>query len=112
MALTGIKVVELAGLAPAPFAGLVLSDFGADVIRVDRTHNQSPDLLCRGKRSLAVDLKSVEGKRVLRAIIDQADVLIDPFRPQVLEKLELGPDTFLADGRGSNQSLIYARVVG
>ncbi|THH07029.1 hypothetical protein EW146_g9441 [Bondarzewia mesenterica] len=95
--LSGIKVIEFAGLAPVPFAGLILSDFGASVTRIDRPPNQfhdspTPDLLCRNKRSIAVDLKSPKGVDVVRRLIRDADVLIDPFRPGILEKMGLGPE--------------------
>lgn len=111
MSLTGIKVIELAGLAPGPFAGLILADHGADVVRVDRLSSQSNDVLSRGKRSIALDLRSNEGRRLLRTMLDNADVMIDPFRPGVMENLGLGPDVFLGDN-GTNRSLIYARIVG
>lgn len=82
MALRGIKVIELAGLAPAPYAGMVLSDFGARVIRVDRTRQMmSTDRLCRGKQSIALNWKKPEGLGVLKKLCLSADVLIEPFRP-------------------------------
>lgn len=93
MALSGVKVVEVAGLAPAPFAGLCLADFGAEVVRVDRVSKgvikPTGDLLARGKKSIALDLKSTQGKQVFKEMIKQADVLIEPFRPGVMEKLGL-----------------------
>jgi alpha-methylacyl-CoA racemase len=90
--LQSIRVLELAGLAPAPFAGMVLSDFGADVIRIDRPGGSGPpDLLCRGKRSCAVDIKSAEGAQLLLKLIQKCDVVLDPYRPGVLERLGLGP---------------------
>ncbi|CAK5268742.1 unnamed protein product [Mycena citricolor] len=95
MALAGIKVIEFAGLAPGPFAGLVLADNGASVIRIDRPSASSSDILCRGKRSLAINPKSAAGKATLRRLIASADVLIDPYRPGVMERLGLGPE----DGR-------------
>ncbi|KAH9945255.1 CoA-transferase family III [Epithele typhae] len=112
--LAGIRVVEFAGLAPGPMAGMILADFGADVVRVDRMVGQSApakDVLARGKRSIAVDPKTKGGYGVLRKLIEGADVLIDPFRPGVLERLNLGPDLFLGES-GSNKKLIYARLVG
>ncbi|EJD06906.1 CoA-transferase family III [Fomitiporia mediterranea MF3/22] len=111
--LAGIKVVEFAGLAPGPFAGLVLADYGASVIRIDRTSSTLPhDVLNRGKRSIAIDAKVPAGKELLLELISRADVLIDPFRPGVLEKLELGPDVFLNEEIGLNKKLIYARIHG
>lgn len=112
MALSGISVVEIAGLAPAPFAGLCLADFGADVIRVDRVSKgklkSNPDTLSRGKRSIALDLKSSEGLEVFKTLISKSDVLIEPFRPGVMEKLGLGPEALLK----LNPKLVYARMTG
>ncbi|KAG1905304.1 CoA-transferase family III domain-containing protein [Suillus fuscotomentosus] len=114
MSLNGIKVVEFAGLAPGPFAGLVLAHNGASVIRIDRPSSTTRDLLCAGKRSIALDMKTASGLRVAKDLIAKADVLIDPFRPGVLEKLELGPEVFhTSDKReGLNDKLVYARLVG
>ncbi|KAM0745997.1 CoA-transferase family III [Meredithblackwellia eburnea MCA 4105] len=117
--LTGVRVVELAGLAPGPFAGLVLADFGADVVRVDPTHAAfSSDSLSRNKRSISLSLKSPKGVAALQTLLSspssadkslwRADVLIDPFRPGVLERLGLGPDKLLK----SNPGLIIARLTG
>ncbi|KAI0083644.1 CoA-transferase family III domain-containing protein [Irpex rosettiformis] len=110
-ALKGKKVIEFAGLAPAPFAGLVLADWGADVIRVDRPETRYIDTLCRHKRSIIVDVKHPDGLRVLRQLIAQADVLIDPFRAGVMERLGLGPDVFHGKD-GVNKKLVYARLAG
>jgi alpha-methylacyl-CoA racemase len=107
--------VQLSGLAPGPFAGLVLADNGASVIRVDKPSAFSSDVLCRGKRSLAIDLKVASGRDVLRKLIVTADVVIDPFRPGVMEKLGLGPEIFLGNNgseAGLNKRLIYARLAG
>ncbi|KAF9069211.1 CoA-transferase family III [Rhodocollybia butyracea] len=115
MALKGVKVVEFAGLAPGPFAGLVLADNGATVVRIDKPSSTfSPDILCRNKRSLAINPKTTSGLEVLKKLIISSDVLIDPFRPGVMERLGLGPDVFLGkDGSpGLNERLIYARIVG
>ncbi|KAI0339502.1 CoA-transferase family III [Trametopsis cervina] len=111
MALQATRVVEFAGLAPGPFAGLVLADWGADVVRVDRPGTRHVDPLCRHKRSIELDVKKPEGLEVLRQLIERADVLIDPFRPGVMERLGLGPDVFLGDG-GRNTRLVYARLAG
>ena len=106
---------QFAGLAPGPFAGLVLADNGASVIRVDKPFATSSDILCRGKRSLAIDLKVSSSRDVLRKLLATADVVIDPFRPGVMEKLGLGPDVFLGNKGGKvglNEKLIYARLAG
>ncbi|XP_046581515.1 alpha-methylacyl-CoA racemase-like isoform X2 [Haliotis rubra] len=109
MALRGIRVIEMAGLAPAPFCGMVLSDFGAKVIRIDRTKNPpDTDRLGRGKKSVAVDLKQKKGIEVVKKLCSGADVLIEPFRPGVMEKLGLGPETLMVD----NPGLVYARLTG
>jgi alpha-methylacyl-CoA racemase len=107
-ALSGIKVIEMAGLAPAPFCGMILADFGADVVRVDRRGAGSMDTLARGKRSIAVNLKDPKGVETVLRLTDQADVLLEPFRPGVMERLGLGPD--VACGR--NPRLVYARLTG
>ncbi|XP_072037496.1 alpha-methylacyl-CoA racemase-like [Amphiura filiformis] len=109
MALKGIQVIELAGLAPVPHAGLILADFGANVVRIDRVRQAaSMDRLARGKMSVAVNLKKQEGISVLRKLCKQADVLIEPFRPGVLEKMGLGPKLLLED----NPRLVIARLTG
>ncbi len=107
-ALEGIRVVEMAGLAPAPYCGLILADFGADVVRVDRVGAGSMDQLARGKRSVAVDLKSPEGVETVLRLVEKADVLLEPYRPGVMERLGLGPDV----ARGRNPRLVYARLTG
>lgn len=81
MALSGVRVLELAGLAPAPLCGMILADFGAQVVRVDRTRSAAtPDVQARGKRSLALDLKRPAGAAALKRLCCKADVLIEPFR--------------------------------
>jgi alpha-methylacyl-CoA racemase len=101
------------GLAPGPYAGQVLQDWGAKVICIDRFERTSlvPDLLTRGKRSIAVDSKRPGGLNLLKKMVQQSDVLIDPFRPGVMERLGLGPDVFLGKD-GLNDSLVYARLSG
>ncbi|CCF33087.1 CoA-transferase family III, partial [Colletotrichum higginsianum] len=112
--LTGLKVLEFAGLAPGPFAGMLLADAGASVLRIDRavTGSRTPlpteDMLARHKASVAVDLKSPAGLALVKRLAAEADVLIDPFRPGVLEKLGLGPDVLTRTNRG----LVYARMTG
>ncbi|XP_013223627.2 alpha-methylacyl-CoA racemase [Columba livia] len=110
MALSGVRVLELAGLAPAPLCGMILADFGARVVRVDRTTRSAvaTDVQGRGKRSLALDLKRPAGAAALRRLCRGADVLIEPFRHGVMEKLGLGPEVLLQE----NPRLIYARLTG
>lgn len=81
MALAGVRVIELAGLAPAPFCGMILADFGAKVIRVDRTKGAvSVDTQARGKRSVAINLKTSEGVAVLKKLCVRSDVVLEPYR--------------------------------
>ncbi|KAM4808758.1 alpha-methylacyl-CoA racemase [Rhinophrynus dorsalis] len=109
MALAGIRVLELAGLAPAPFCGMILADFGAKVIRVDKTSSfTTMDAMARGKKSIAINLKSPEGVGLLKKLCKKSDVLIEPFRHGVMENLGLGPDVVLKE----NPQLIYARLTG
>ncbi|OWK58756.1 alpha-methylacyl-CoA racemase [Lonchura striata] len=113
MALSGVRVLELAGLAPAPLCGMILADFGAQVVRVDRPSRSAAalahgDVQARGKRSLALDLKQPQGAAVLRRLCGAADVLIEPFRHGVMERLGLGPEVLLQE----NPRLIYARLTG
>ncbi len=106
MALKGIRVIEIAGLAPAPFCGLLLADFGADVIRIDRVTSGGFGTqidLGRGKRSLALDLKHPKARQVFMKLAQQADVVIEPFRPGVMEKLGLG-EFFATSFVESNES--------
>jgi len=109
--LTGITVIEFAGLGPAPFCGMMLSDMGADVIRVDRADDKRPrakDVLSRGRRSIAVDLKSDAGREVVFKLCDRADAILEGFRPGVMERLGLGPDDLAA----RNPKLVYGRMTG
>ncbi|XP_056369302.1 alpha-methylacyl-CoA racemase [Oenanthe melanoleuca] len=112
MALSGVRVLELAGLAPAPLCGMILADFGAQVVRVDRLSRSAAsahgDVQSRGKRSVALDLKRPQGAAVLRRLCRGADVLIEPFRHGVMERLGLGPEVLLQE----NPRLIYARLTG
>ncbi len=113
--LSGLKIIEMAGIGPAPFACMLLADLGAEVIRVDRpgggvmSATDSPaDVLQRGRRSIAVDLTNAEGVEVVLKLIAGADVVVEGFRPGVMEKLGLGPDVCLA----RNARLVYARMTG
>ena len=116
--LSGLTVIEFGGLAPGPFTGMVLADWGANVIRVDKpfppdesSRKVPRDVLARGKRSIAIDPKVPSGLAVVKKLVSRADVLIDPFRPGVMERLGLGPETFLGES-GINEKLVYARLVG
>jgi alpha-methylacyl-CoA racemase len=109
-ALAGIRIVEFAGLGPAPFAGMMLADMGADLIvidRIDNTANERADEH-RGKRSVALDLKSERGRDAAWALIERADALIEGFRPGVMERLGFGPDAVAA----RRPKLVYGRVTG
>jgi alpha-methylacyl-CoA racemase len=112
--LAGLSVVELAGIGPAPFAGMVLADLGADVLRIDRPgparHPGDPrhDLLNRGKRSAVVNLAVPAGGRLVRGLAARADVLLEGFRPGVAERLGVGP----AECRAGNPRLVYGRMTG
>lgn len=107
--LAGIRVVELAGLAPGPFAGLLLADYGASVLRVDRPGSVSADRLTRHKTSIILNLRDAASSRILLALLSKADILIDPFRPGVLERLGLSPTDVLLK---HNPRLIVARMTG
>ncbi|HCO59485.1 MAG TPA: carnitine dehydratase, partial [Porticoccaceae bacterium] len=114
--LAGLKVIELAGIGPAPMCGMMLSDMGAEVVRVDRLADaglgiampKKYNLLGRGRRSIALDLKNPDGIETLLKLIDKADVVLEGFRPGVMERLGLGPDICLE----RNPRLVFARVTG
>jgi alpha-methylacyl-CoA racemase len=114
--LDGIKVVELAGIGPAPYCATLLSDLGADVLRIDRAQaarnagpgSRSKDLLLRGRRSVGVDLKHPDGVELILQLAGTADVLIEGFRPGVMERLGLGPDVCAE----RNPALVYGRMTG
>ena len=97
MALKGIKVIELAGLAPSPFCGMILADYGASVIRVDKIGaGLNYDVCARGKRSISLNLKNPEGAKILKKLCSKSDVIIEPFRSGVMEKLGLGPKILMS----------------
>ena len=107
--LNGYTVIELAGIGPAPMGGMMLADMGAEVIRLDRTGGRvMKDVSTRGKKSVAVNLKDPNGLETLLRMVENADVLIDPYRPGVCEKLGIGPSACLA----RNPKLIFARMTG
>lgn len=110
--LAGLRIVELGGIGPGPFCGMLLADQGADVIRIDRSTevgNQSGHpVLHRNRRSVALDLKDPHDVDTVLKIIDTADAVIEGFRPGVTERLGLGPDTCLS----RNPKLVYGRMTG
>lgn len=110
--LAGVRVLELAGLGPAPFCGMMLGDMGADVIRIERPgslwHEPSRDPLLRNRRSLRLNLKHTEGVATALRLVDACDVLIEGFRPGVMERLGIGPTECLR----RNPRLVYGRITG
>ena len=111
--LVGVRIVELGSIGPAPFAGMLLSDMGAEVVRIDRASKVgamagTDRVSTRGRRAVAIDLQHPEGVACAQRLVDQADALIDPFRPGVLERLGLGPDDCLA----RNPRLVFGRMTG
>jgi alpha-methylacyl-CoA racemase len=112
--LHGYRVLELAGLGPCPFAAMVLADLGADVVRIDRIETSAnpgearDDLMLRGRRSVSLDLKRPEGVEAFLRLVEQADAVIEGFRPGVMERLGIGPDQCLA----RNPRLVFGRMTG
>ncbi len=114
--LAGVKVLEFEAIGPAPFCGMMLADMGADVLLVDRAHDPGLglererwfDLLLRGRRSVTLDLKAPDSVLAARDLARKADVVLEGFRPGVMERLGLGPDALLA----ANPKLVYARMTG
>jgi alpha-methylacyl-CoA racemase len=117
--LDGYRIIELAGIGPAPFAGMMLSDMGAEVVRIDRAAavretvagtagRPSADVLGRGRRSVAVDLKHPDGRETVLRLVEKADALIEGFRPGVTERLGIGP----GDCHARNRRLVYGRMTG
>ena len=114
--LAGLRIVEFAGIGPGPFCGMMLADHGAEVIRIDRASGgrggsqpiSNKDVLARGRKSIALNLKSEEGIALARKLCASADGLIEGFRPGVMERLGLGPEVLLGD----NPRLVYGRMTG
>ncbi|WP_334163105.1 CaiB/BaiF CoA transferase family protein [Phenylobacterium sp.] len=109
--LSGLKVIEFAGIGPGPFCGMLLSDLGADVIRIDRKGGRGgapSDITARGRRSVALDLKSPAAIEACLKLMEGADAILEGFRPGVMERLGLGPDVALA----RNPKLVYGRMTG
>ena len=110
--LNGYTIIELAGIGPAPMAGMILADMGAEVIRIERAGafepRKSKDVSFRGKKSVVLNLKDPQGVEVLLRMVENADCLIDPYRPGVCEKLGIGPDVCLQ----RNPRLVFGRMTG
>ena len=114
--LHGFKIIELTGIGPGPFCAMMLADMGAEVLRVDRAQavrggdpaRPPVDLLGRGRRSIGVDLKHADGVETVLRLVEQADALVEGFRPGVTERLGIGPDECLA----RNPRLVYGRMTG
>jgi alpha-methylacyl-CoA racemase len=108
--LAGLRIIEIAGLGPGPFAGMVLADLGADVVCVHRpgTPQDASDITARGKRRVALDLQQAEGREAALALVAQADLLVEGFRPGVMERLGLGPTAC----HKLNPRLVYGRMTG
>lgn len=114
--LSGHRIIEIAGIGPGPFAAMLLADLGAEVIRVERAqaargtapHTPHPDVLLRGRRNIALDLKHPDGVATLLDLVEHADALVEGFRPGVMERLGVGPDECLA----RNPRLVFGRMTG
>ena len=113
--LRGVRILEIAGIGPGPFAAMMLADMGAEVVRVDRAQAVRDgvsgahwDVMLRGRRNIALDLKQPEGAETLLGLVERADALIEGFRPGVMERLGVGPDTCLA----RNPKLVFGRMTG
>ena len=113
--LSGVRVVEVAGIGPGPFCAMMLADMGAEVIRVDRAQNvraggrpASNDVLARGRRNVALDLKHPDAVETFLQLVDRADAVVEGFRPGVMERLGIGPDVCLA----RNPKLVFGRMTG
>ena len=110
--LKGLKIIEMAGIGPGPFCGMVLADLGAKIIRVDRASaigtGSKQDASNRGKKSIAVDLKSEEGVEVVLKLVETADAIFEGFRPGVMERLGLGPDVCSK----RNKRIVFGRMTG
>ena len=114
--LAGYKIIEIAGIGPGPFAAMMLSDMGAEVVRIERVQavrdatssNANWDVMQRGRKNIAIDLKQPDGVEALLQLVERADALIEGFRPGVMERLGVGPDICLA----RNKKLVFGRMTG
>ncbi|MFM1777358.1 MAG: alpha-methylacyl-CoA racemase, partial [Actinomycetota bacterium] len=112
----GYKIIEIAGIGPGPFAAMMLSDMGAEVIRVERVQavrdtpssNANWDVMQRGRKNIAIDLKNSDGVETLLQLVEKADALIEGFRPGVMERLGVGPDVCIS----RNKKLVFGRMTG
>ena len=114
--LAGIKIIEVGGIGPTPFCGMMLADMGAEVLRIERPSDAAQaldfglgkhDILARNRRVLKLDIKSQEGQEIFKKLIKNADGLLEGFRPAVMEKLGLGPD----DCSALNPKLVFGRMI-
>src|SRR5258705_13009168 len=110
--LAGLRVIEFSAIGPVPFAGMLLSDMGADIVRVDRIEGRSREhsweIIHRGRRAVALNLKDASDVAQVLALADRAEIVMEGFRPTVMERLGLGPDVLLA----RNPALVYGRLTG
>ena len=112
--LQGLKVIELVGIGPAPFCAMMLADLGAEVIRIDRPRPDASarqarfDVTARGRRSVSIDMRKPGAVDTVLALVEQADILLEGFRPGVMERMGLGPDVCLA----RNPKLVFGRMTG
>ena len=114
--LSGYRIIEIAGIGPGPFAAMMLADMGAEVIRVERAQSvRGPapdtahwDVLLRGRKNIAIDLKNPQGVEALLQLVEKADALIEGFRPGVMERLGIGPDVCAK----RNPKLVFGRMTG
>jgi alpha-methylacyl-CoA racemase len=114
--LSGYRIIEIAGIGPGPFAAMMLADMGAEVIRVERAQSvRGPapdtahwDVLLRGRKNIAIDLKNPQGVEALLQLVEKADALIEGFRPGVMERLGIGPDVCAQ----RNPKLVFGRMTG
>jgi alpha-methylacyl-CoA racemase len=109
--LNGVRIVEFAGIGPGPFCGMLLSDLGAEVVRIDRKgggRDAKTDITSRGRRSIALDLKKSEATEACLRLMSQADAMFEGFRPGVMERLGLGPEVVMK----RHPRLVYGRMTG
>ena len=109
--LTGVRVIEMGGIGPSPFAAMLMADLGAEVIRIDRYSSEAAnpyEVTLRSRKCMAVNIKDPQGIEIVKQLVQTADVIMEGFRPGVMEKLGLGPEQLLA----INPRLVYGRMTG